>query len=123
MLKTAVQQQKTVIWFLGCFVCLVKQDQHDEQNKPDRPNEQDGLAGFFSILLESHRRKQLMWSLNDVMLNSIASQIRIRFKVQLHQDAGTVGADGLDAEGELIGNVRNRASRGDQTEHLVLTIG
>jgi hypothetical protein len=31
---------------------LVKQDQQDEQNKPDRPNEQDGLADFFSIPLE-----------------------------------------------------------------------
>lgn len=57
------------------------------------------------------------------MLNSVTRQIRIRFDIQLRQDAGTVGTDGLDAERELIGNVRNRASGGDQTEHLVLTIG
>src|SRR2546427_5550253 len=57
MLKKAVQQKKTVIWFFWvCLVCLVKQDQQDEQNKPDRPNEQDGLADFFSILL-IHRRR------------------------------------------------------------------
>ena len=64
-----------------------------------------------------------MWSLYNVMLNSIARQIRIRFEIQLHQDAGTVRTDGFDAEGELIGNVGDRAAGGDQTEHLVLTIG
>ncbi len=64
-----------------------------------------------------------MGSLNDVMLNSIACQIRIRFEIQLRQDAGTVGTDGFDAEGELIGNLGNRAPGGDQTEHLMLTIG
>ena len=67
-------------------------------------------------------KDQLLWSFNDAMLNSIARQIRIRFEIQLRQDAGTVGTDGFDAEGELIGNVRNRVSGGDQTEHLVLTI-
>src|SRR6478672_5995814 len=56
------------------------------------------------------------------MLNSIARQIRIRFEIKLCQYAGTVGADGFDAEGELIGDVGNRASSGDQTKHLVLTI-
>ena len=67
--------------------------------------------------------KQLMGSLDDAMLNRIARQVCIRFEIQLRQDTGTVGADGFDAEGELIGNVRNRASGGDQAEHLVLTIG
>jgi hypothetical protein len=58
MLKKAVQQMKTVIWFFWvCLVCLVKQDQQDEQNKPDRPNEQDGLADFLSILV----RKESIW--------------------------------------------------------------
>ena len=61
--------------------------------------------------------------LDDTMLNRITSQVRIRFEIQLRQDAGTVGTDGFDAEGELIGNVCNRASGGDQAEHLVLTIG
>lgn len=64
-----------------------------------------------------------MASLNDVMLYSITRQICIRFEIQLRQDAGTIGTDGFDAEGELIGNVSNRAAGGDQTEHLVLTIG
>ena len=73
--------------------------------------------------LGSPRTDPLWWSLHDAMLNSIARQVRIRFEIQFHQDAGTVGADGFDAEGELIGNVRNRVSGGDQTEHLVLTIG
>ena len=68
-------------------------------------------------------KDQLFWSFNDAMLNSIARQIRICFEIQLRQDAGTVGTDGFDAEGELIGNVCNRASSGDQAEHLVLTIG
>src|SRR2546425_747704 len=65
---------------------------------------------------------QLLWSFNDAMLNSIARQIRIRFEIQLRQDTGTVGTDGFDAEGELIGNVSNRVSGGDQTKHLILTI-
>ena len=64
-----------------------------------------------------------MGSLNDVMLDSVARQIRICFEVQLHQDARTVGTDGFDAEGELIGNVGDRAPGSDQTEYLVLTIG
>src|SRR5437016_5651904 len=64
----------------------------------------------------------LLWSFNDALLNSIARQIRIRFEIQFHQNARTVGADGFDAEGELIRNVSNRASGGDQTEHLVFTI-
>lgn len=64
-----------------------------------------------------------MGSLNDVMLNGIARQVCVRFEIQLRQDTGTVGTDGFDAEGELIGNVSNRASSGDQTKHLVLTIG
>ena len=67
-------------------------------------------------------KDQLFWSFNDAMLNSIARQIRIGFEIQLRQDAGTVGTDGFDAEGELIGNVRNRVSSSDQTKHLVLTI-
>lgn len=65
---------------------------------------------------------QLPWLFNNAMLNSIAGQIRICFEIQLRQDAGTVGADGFDAEGELSGNIRNRVSSSDQTEHLVLTI-
>lgn len=64
-----------------------------------------------------------MGSLNDVMLKRITRQVCIRLEIQLHQDTGTVGTDGFDAEGELIGNVSNRASSGDQSEHLVLTIG
>ena len=64
-----------------------------------------------------------MGSFDDVMLDSITRQVCICFEVQLHQDAGTVGTDGFDAEGELIGNVGNRASGSDQAEHLVLTIG
>jgi len=64
----------------------------------------------------------LLWSFNDALLNSIARQIRIRFEIKFHQNARTVGADGFDAEGELIRYVSNRASGGDQTEHLVFTI-
>ena len=54
-----------------------------------------------------------MGSLNNVMLNSIACQIRIRFEIQLPQDAGPVGTDGFDTEGELIGNIRNRPAGRD----------
>ena len=64
-----------------------------------------------------------MDSLNDVMLKRITRQVCIRFEIQLRQDTGTVGTDGFDAEGELIGNVGDRTSGGDQSEHLVLTIG
>lgn len=64
-----------------------------------------------------------MRSLNDVMLNRIARQVCISFEIQFRQNTGTIGTDGFDAEGELIGNVSNRAPGGDQTEHLVLTIG
>ena len=47
-------EEDRYLGFLVCLVYLVKQDQQDEQNKSDRPNEQDGLADFFSILLEIH---------------------------------------------------------------------
>ena len=40
-----------------------------------------------------------MWLFNDPLLNRIARQVRIRLKIQLRQYAGSVGADGLDAEG------------------------
>ena len=66
---------------------------------------------------------QLKRSFNDAMLNSIARQVRIRFEIQLRQNAGTVGTDGFDAEGELIGNIGNRVSGGNEPKHLVLPIG
>jgi hypothetical protein len=56
---------------------------------------------------------QLKKSFNDAMLNSIARQVRIRFEIQLRQDAGPVGTDGFDTEGELIGNIRNRPAGRD----------
>jgi len=74
-------------------------------------------AGFIWRLLGNYTRKSQEGladgSFNEAMLNGIARQVRIRFEIQLRQDAGTVGTDSFDAEGELIGNVRNRVSGGD----------
>ena len=91
--------------------------------RESKEGKQDVYGSCQGTILGSHRRDALARSLNDVMLNRITSQVRIRFEIQFRQDAGTVGTDGFDAEGELIGNVCNRASGGDQAEHLVLTIG
>src|SRR5215510_8867649 len=63
-----------------------------------------------------------MRSFNDALLNSIARHVRIRVEIQFRQDVGTVRADGFDTERELVGDVSNRVSGGDQTEHLILTI-
>lgn len=73
-------------------------------------------------MLERHMGEPLVWSFNDAVLNSIARQVRIRFEIELCQNAGTIGADRFDAEGELIGDVSNCAPCGDQAEHLVLTV-
>ena len=57
------------------------------------------------------------------MLNRVARQIGIGLEIQLLQNPGSVGADGFDAEGELVGNLRDCAAAGNQTERLILSIG
>ena len=76
---------------------------------------QNVSSGGEGTMLERHMGEPLVWSFNDAVLNSIARQVRIRFEIELCQNAGTIGADRFDAEGELIGDVSNCAPCGGQT--------
>jgi len=113
-----IRLRRSCVWELAVAVCrnCLADKGEGTQGKQHVSN------GGRGTTLERHTGEPLIWSFNDAMLNSITRQVCIRFEVELCQNAGTIGADSFYAEGELIGNVSNRAPGRDQAEHLVLTI-
>ena len=43
--------------------------------------------------------------LNQLMLEGVTRQLRVVLQAHLLEDVGPVGADGLDAEGQLLGDL------------------
>lgn len=56
------------------------------------------------------------------MLDRVTEQIHIAGQVHLGKDVGLVGADGLDAERQLGGNVGQARTPYDLTKNLELSV-
>jgi NADPH-dependent 2,4-dienoyl-CoA reductase/sulfur reductase-like enzyme len=59
---------------------------------------------------------------DETMRDDVVHQFGGRVKVHLLEDARAVGADGLDAQRQFLGDLRNGAPGADQPQNLVLTI-
>jgi hypothetical protein len=58
----------------------------------------------------------------ETMVDGVAHQFGVVMQVHLFQDAAAVGADGLHAQGQSVGDLRNGLGRREQQEYLVFAV-
>src|SRR5688572_4569548 len=62
------------------------------------------------------------FSVHQVVGDGVVHQLRVRLHVHLAQDARAVGADGIGAEEELVGDLAHGLAGSDHPHHLVLAV-
>ena len=60
---------------------------------------------------------------DELVLHGVVHEFGVVFHAHLFKDAGAVGADGFDAEGEFAGDFADHFSGSNQAQHLKFTIG
>ncbi|MDB6067623.1 MAG: Enolase [Pedosphaera sp.] len=61
-------------------------------------------------------------SFHQLVLDGIVHEFRVIFHAHFFQDSAAIGADGLHAQGQFLGNFADDLSRGDQSQHLKFAI-
>ena len=75
------------------------------------------------IIFERHPTGCRFRSLGQAMQDRIPREVGGGLELQFLQNTRPVGADGLHAQGELVGNSADGLALGNQAQHLELAIG